>query len=247
MKLKIIYETRGKAKEYAPYGLTIYKGCDFGCTYCSVPLTKKVDRELFKSDVSVAKEDFLSKVEKDCKKLKGTDREVLISFTSDPYNDLNEYTRLTRDVLKLFRTYSIPFTVLTKGGLRAVRDFDLYTEKDSFATTLTFLDEVLSKKWEPNAPIPKDRIESLRLAKERNIQTWVSLEPVINPTETLELINETAEYVDLYKIGKLNYNKEVEDTVDWLKFVNDVELLLRSLGKEYILKDSLKDIKFKNI
>lgn len=32
MKLKVIYNTRGKAREYASYGLTIYNGCDFGCT-----------------------------------------------------------------------------------------------------------------------------------------------------------------------------------------------------------------------
>lgn len=246
MKLKVIYETRGKAREYAPLGLSIYKGCDFGCTYCSVPKTKNVDKELFKTDVTVFKNDFLAKLESDCVKLAGTDKDVLLSFTSDCYNNLNEKVGLTRDALAILRKYAIPFTVLTKGGLRACADFDLYKAGvDAYAVTLTFLDEKKGRAFEPEAASPSERIASLKMAKMKGIKTWVSLEPVIDPVETLAVIKEVAPFTDLFKIGKINYEEELENAVDWAKFVVDVEELLATVGNAYILKEGLLAYKMK--
>ena len=79
--------------------------------------------------------------------------------------------------------------MLTKGGNRASRDFDLYKAGDAFATTLTFISEEKSKEWEPNAPLPWDRINTLKQAHDLGIETWVSLEQTIEPIETLKIID----------------------------------------------------------
>ena len=80
-------------------------------------------------------------------------------------------------------------------------DFDLLRPGDEFATTLTFLDEQKSRQWEPGTAIPEERIESLRKAHELGIRTRVSLEPIIEPAESIEIIRRTHTFVDLFKVG----------------------------------------------
>lgn len=73
----------------------------------------------------------------------------------------------------------------------------------------------------------------------RGIKTWVSLEPVIDPGQALELIRELHPIVDHWKVGKLNYQAL---DVDWIKFREDVKALLESLGADYYLKKSLTEL-----
>jgi DNA repair photolyase len=236
--LKIIYSPKGRAKEYGELALNIYNSCNFGCTYCYVPAILHTDRETFHKDIK-ARDNLLEKVEKDCKS--GLiDRPVHLCFTCDPYQDIDLELQLTREVLKLFKQYNINFQMLTKGAMRAARDFDLYKSGDSFGTTLTMLPlNQFTKFWEPNAPSNADRFESLLVAHEEGIKTWVSLEPVIFPEDTLEIIRITQSYVDLYKVGTINYN-EKKKYIDWKDFGHKAIELLESYGKEYYIKDDLK-------
>jgi hypothetical protein len=85
--------------------------------------------------------------------------------------------------------------------------------------------------------MPDDRIQSLRVAKEREITTWVSFEPVIMPLYVYRLYEQTRDFVDLYKIGKMNHQ---ESDVDWRAFgMKMVEMCERD-GKKYIIKDALR-------
>lgn len=238
MKLKVIYEPKGRAKEYSDYALNIYNGCDFGCKYCFAPGVLKRDKENFHANI-LERDKFLEKLEIDCKNLAGLKNKVLLCFTCDPYNTLDNTLMTTRKVLELFKTYNINFHVLTKGGKRAERDFDLYKPGDAFASTLTFVDNVKSKEWEPNASLGIERIETLKKAKSLGIETWVSLEPVIDPNETLKIIEHTNEFVDFYKVGTLNYH-DLAKTIDWKNFVIEAVSLLDSYSKNYYIKDDLK-------
>jgi DNA repair photolyase len=238
MKLKAIYKPRGRAKEYSEYALTIYTGCDFGCKYCFVPNVLNLDRENFHEEL-LERDNFLENVEKDCIKLEGLKERVLLCFTCDPYNSLDLKTETTRKVLELFKKYNINFHILTKGGSRAKRDFDLYKPGDAFASTLTFVDDNKSKEWEPNAPLASDRIQTIKLAHSLGIETWVSLEPVVDPEESLKIIELTHEYVDLYKVGTLNY-MELENEIDWKDFGTRAIALLEKYGKNYYIKNDLK-------
>lgn len=249
MSLKVIYQPKGRAKEYGDLALNIYNGCSFGCTYCFAPAVLKKDRDTFHNAVQT-RDNLLEKVEKDCKS--GLiDRPVHLCFTCDPYQYIDTDLQTTREVLRFFKKHNINFQMLTKGGMRAARDFDLYKQGDSFGTTLTFLPHNrYAEYFEPHNN-PSDRFESLYIAHDEGIKTWVSLEPVIYPTDTLELIRITQSYVDLYKVGKLNTNnckssptytqlREIEKSTDWKAFGHKVIDLLESLGKEYYIKDDLK-------
>jgi DNA repair photolyase len=178
----------------------------------------------------------------------GTDKRVLLCFTCDAYQPLDDKEQLTRSVIKVLKKNDIHFQILTKGGLSATRDFDLYQDGDAFATTLTYTDENESGAKEPGAALPAERIEAIRIAHERKIETWVSLEPVMDIEQSLEIIRMTHEFVDLYKIGKLNH---FYSEIDWRKFGIKAIDLCHKLKKSYYVKndlaESLKGVEFTNI
>ena len=232
-KLKAIYRPKGEALGYAPYGLNLYGGCSHRCIYCYNQY------RFHRSCNSLLKKATLENIEADLKLMRGNMEPVHLSFVGDPYDKGRQDNGHTRKVLELFREYDHPFQVLTKGGIKAAHDFDLYGHDDRFGVTLTFINPENSISWEPCAASPADRIESLRMAHERGIKTWVSLEPVIDPAQTLELIEATTEYVDFYGVGKWNHDKRASE-IDWPKFRADAEELLKRYGKDYKIKAALE-------
>ena len=110
-------------------------------------------------------------------------------------------------------------------------------------TTLTFDNEADSMENEPNAAMPAERIETLKILKENGIKTWVSIEPVINPIQSLNLINQSIGVTDHYKIGKLNHDPEAESKINWVAFLDGAVKMLRSFNKKFYIKADL--LKFK--
>lgn len=86
----------------------------------------------------------------------------------------------------------------------------------------------------------QSRLRILRKAHEMGIYTWVSMEPVIIPDEALQVIRKAHDYVDFWKVGKLNHNKAVEQSVDWPKFRDDATALLEHYGCKYYIKEDLR-------
>lgn len=128
--------------------------------------------------------------------------------------------------------------ILTKGGKRSERDFDLLGKNDTYAATLTFIDKRLSAEFEPYASLPKERFDALLKAHDLGIPTWVSLEPVIDPAETIKIIRQTSDYVDMYKIGVWNYDKRANE-LDYSGFVRKAIELINSTGAQYYIKKDL--------
>jgi len=90
-------------------------------------------------------------------------------------------------------------------------------------------------QWEPGAALPLDRITSLTEAHSLGIQTWASLEPVIDPKQSLEIILATASFADHFKIGKWNHDPAANQ-IDWKSFGKAAVALCERLGKKYYLK-----------
>jgi DNA repair photolyase len=238
----IIYETRGKAREYSELAANLYGGCDHGCAYCYAPSATFKSREVFHKPW--VRKNVMAQFEKDCVELrkKHEKRPVLLSFTTDPYQKLDCTEKLTRCAIKTLDKYGLSVTILTKGGRRSERDFGLLMDmpgRSQYGATLVFTDETMRKEIEPGAAPTKERIESLELAHSMGISTFVSMEPVWGPIQTLELIEETIDFVDFYKVGKLNYSP-VAKTIDWKKFGNDAVTLLEKHDKEYYIKEDLR-------
>jgi DNA repair photolyase len=160
----------------------------------------------------------------------------MFSFTTDVYNPFN--TALTRPAIETLIEHGLGFCVLTKAGTRAWCDYDLYrSDRDGFASTLTSLDERFSRKWERNAASPNDRIAALKAFHERGIFTWVSLEPTLNIDASLAIVEATHGFVDLYKVGRVNY-LPMTKTTDWRDYtLRMLDTLDRVNARHYIKKD----------
>jgi hypothetical protein len=70
------------------------------------------------------------------------------------------------------------------------------------------------------------------------IFTWVSVEPVVDPAEAIKVVETLRGEVDLWKIGKLNHDREREASIDWHRFLMDVEAALE--GHHYLIKKDLE-------
>lgn len=238
---KIIYKPSGKAGEYADYAVNLYNGCSHGCVYCYASMIMHKTKEDF-AKVGQRK-NLLENLQKDIEYLSTCPQKVnsiFLCFTCDPYQPIEQEYKFTHQAIELLHQVGISVMILTKAGKLPLRDFDLLTNKDQFGVTLTLLEDEDSIKWEPNAALPCDRMAALKVAHDHGIKTWVSLEPVINPEATLDLIRLTYNVVDMYKVGILNYHPHTQ-TINWAKFGHDVIALLESLGKKYYIKKDLQE------
>jgi len=241
--MPIVYEPAGKAREYAPLAANLYSGCSHGCKYCFGGCVLRKTVAEFHANVR-PKKDVLERFGKDAVRLRGDDREILLSFVTDPYQPVEMDLKITREAIKILIRNELRFTILTKGGTRATRDFDLLEgyDKCSFGTTLVFDSISDEREWEPMAPGTNDRIVAIRAAKVLGIRTWVSLEPVIDPKQALKLIRDLHDVVDHWKVGKINYRPEIERKIDWKDFTHEIVGLLDNLRASYYIKESLRDI-----
>jgi len=232
--MSVIYEPRGKAKEYCELAVNLYHGCDHGCLYCYAPNATYKSREEF-SKPKIRK-GIIEAIKKEAPAYRG--REVLLCFTCDPYSRFARETDITRRAIMALHDGGVNINILSKGGLRCVRDFDILKSGDKFGQTLTFMDEADSSEWEPGAATPAARILCLEEAHERGIFTWASLEPVIKPETTLHIIEQTHEFVDMFKVGKWNHDKRANE-IDWRDFGTKAVTLLKKLNKKYMIKKDL--------
>jgi DNA repair photolyase len=239
--MNVIYEPKGRAREYSELACNLYRGCTHGCRYCYAPATMRTTGDKWHGKAEPRK-DILRLLEKDAKKLNGDNRSILFCFLCDPYQPLERTEHLTRQALKIMAQYHLNNQVLTKGCADIILD-DLELMKKAhtkLGITLCFADDDLRQKWEPKASTVGDRLNILKTTHKSGIFTWVSLEPVIDPGQALEVIKMANEYVDFWKIGKLNHMKKYECAVDWGKFLFDAKSILNKLGAKYYIKNDLR-------
>lgn len=233
----IIYAPCGQAGEYSALACNPYRGCGHKCAYCYVPNVLKMPRLEFDAG-AVPREDFEARLLRDAQKYQaaGITEQVMLSFTTDPYHPGD--CSLTRRTILTLIEHGLGFCTLTKGGMKAARDIQLFRPlRDAFACTLTSLDWDFANKWERGAAPPSDRLAALKMFHRRGIFTWVSLEPVIDVAATLTVIAATYRYVDLYKVGRVNY-VGIGKTIDWAHFTGEVlDLMARTGAKHYIKRD----------
>jgi len=239
----IIYTPRGKAREYSPYALNIYNGCDHNCKYCYVKILK-LQRYKLNNEIEPRK-DIIEKLEKQLKRQEITEQ-VLLCFMGDPYCKVDIKYETTREVLNILLKYNIPTAILSKGGKRILRDIDLFKKfkKIKVGATLTLQDEKESLEYEPNAALPRERIEVLKKLHNEGIKTWVSFEPVIRPLTTYQLLELSYPFVDQYKVGKMNHYILGTD-VNWGEFGDNIVKKLIKYKKDFYIKKDL--YKYMNI
>lgn len=233
----VIYEPKGRAAEYADLACNLYLTCSHGCRYCYVPQTIRANPNAFFS-AGEYRSGIATRLQEDARMIRlfGDDRSVLFCFACDPFQNLED--GIAEEALSIMRSNRVSFITLTKSGSRALDLIHYYSERDTFAASLTFSSDEKSRQWEPNAALPSDRIEGLELAKQAGIKTWASIEPVIDANESLEIIERSAPWVDHFKIGAVS-QRDLQARVNWDDFARQAISLVRKLGKTWLIKNEL--------
>nr|WP_321349755.1 radical SAM protein [uncultured Methanoregula sp.] len=241
--MRIIYEPRGRALEYAPLAVSLYRGCSHGCTYCFAPDVIHADREQFLQ--ATPRKNAIPMLKADAAELAaaGDKREILMSFTTDPYQPIEQSYQLTAVAIGVLINAGLNFTILTKAGIPSLIDLERIQDAPDlfrYGTTLTLNREDERMKWEPFAAPTVDRCKALRIMHEHGIRTWVSLEPMIDPDQTLFLISVTHPYVDEYRLGALNHSEKKLTDAEMVDFVGKAHTLLKFYNKKFIFKKDLQ-------
>lgn len=231
--MNTIYEPKGKANEYGKLALNIYNGCPHSCTYCYVPNVLKKDRPQFHGSCT-PRENIVEETKKYLAKnpeLKG--QHIFLCFTTDPF-PMGIDHEPTRQIIKAIHDSGNFVQVLTK-GLLTVEELSWLYNEDILGITISCGTE-LAKIIEPNAANSTKRLNMLRFAKnECGIKTFVSCEPVFEVEAIYDLI--CYNFIDEYKIGKLNYAKS---DIDWKAFGDECERLCKLHNRKYYIKESLR-------
>lgn len=268
LKGKLLYQPKGPAGEYAKWAVNLHNGCSHGCTYCynrrgllshafgetarlaapillrakaiqkNVHWTVELDEaEQEHACIKKAVEDIIAS---DTNKIGASrlqaDGGVFFSFKCDPLEEGNE--DVTWCAMRCLWASAIPVTVLTKTV--RYKDRVLQGAKTGLLTvglTLTGHDEM-----EPNAPSNEERIEALKTLHERNVKTFVSLEPVISFYASLSMIEQAAPYCKEFRIGLMSpYKKDRYSIIDLVDFIDQVNSLRKKHNLDILWKHSVLD------
>ena len=235
MSNKAIYKPQGKAGEYSEWACNLYNGCSNGCAYCylkrgvmsgvlgaySPTLKKSLGDSPDKAYKVFLKELGLHKAN-----IIGTKGNLFFTFTSDPF--LIETIELNMMCVSKTLDEGVGVVMLTKRA-----DFlehpafkkllgNSNIGKLSIGFTLTGRDDL-----EPNASSNQDRIAAMRkLHEEPGVRTWASIEPIIDLGLSFQMIQQTMNFCDNYKIGIVSGRKPPYTPYDVKCFYNEVRGLI---------------------
>jgi len=211
---RLIYHPAGRAGEFAEVACNPYRGCAHACKYCYVPLLPPYPaRAAFHAQVAARQfgnieRELAFKSDKD----EWTRTPVLFSFTTDPYQPLERELEHTRSLIRAIKAHGFAVNILTKNPELVLRDLDILDPAtDMIGTTLTTMSIGEAARWEPGSPTPTARVTALHRLHREGFFTWVSLEPIIQVSSTIDVLAATAPFVDHYKAGLLNYASRLKD------------------------------------
>lgn len=247
----VIKSPRGAAAEYAKHSFSAYKRCTNGCAYCYLNrgvLSKELGtgipelRSCFTSEDDVAR-----KFERELKAHKEqliADGGLFFSFITDPC--LPETISLTKTCAIIAMRRGVPVTILTKMAHwiyspihSNLLNIGAETSLLCIGFTLTGHDEL-----EPNADSNDARILAMKLLHETGIKTFASIEPIIDFDSSLSMIEQTAGFCDLYRIGlRSGVKSDYYDNEKLCFFMGQVEgtLVLKLSKAKVYWKESVRE------
>ncbi|MEG1545401.1 MAG: hypothetical protein RR382_12925 [Tannerellaceae bacterium] len=239
---KAIYKPKGKAGEYARYACNFFVGCSNDCSYCyckkgvlghAMGGAEVKLKKCFK-DKEHAFQVFQIEAINNLQELRK--HGLFFTFTSDPL--LSETIQLTLNAIRFCVEHDIKVKVLSKCAdniEHIIPAFPQWKNGVAFGFTLTGHDEL-----EPNASTNDERIQAMMLLKMYGYKTFASIEPIVDLDSSMDMIEETAGYCDLYKIGLMS-GKEM-DKYELLEFVGRVLVIAKQYNFKVYLKDSVTKI-----
>ena len=266
--LKILSRPKGNAEEYGKWSVNPYIGCSHGCLYCY--LKKGPSGAYLGQDKPVLKKGVMNEehayhlamaeiIEHRDEIIR--DGGLFMTFTSDPC--LMETYDLFADINFWACIHGIPVTILTKCAYDIPKKCEGIPKRPCFSPfcisskmlaigwTLTGHDEL-----EPNAATNSERLRYMKIASDKGMMTWASIEPVIDFPSSLDMIYQALNAgCQHFKIGLLTNNTRLVrkpfefgehkfdafKVEDCLHFIEDVMRLTAGKATVY-WKQSVRDL-----
>ena len=241
---KLIYQPKGKAREYSPWACNLYNGCTNNCSYCynkkgvgSKLLGKEgVTLKSGFKDIEEAHLTFVKELDKYKDNILADGKGLFFNFVSDPFLEETWVLNYWCAQYALRRGVSCVFLSKKRPHSSMIELFVKYKTMVKVGFTLTGMDEL-----EPNADTNSERIEAIRDLENRGVRTWASIEPIINVARSLYLMSRAynvgcREFKIGVLSGKKNYTpRDISDfkqNVD--EFFPDCTILWKNSLLEYI-------------
>ncbi|MGZ7108176.1 MAG: radical SAM protein [Methanobacterium sp.] len=176
------------------YTLNPFKGCEFNCLYCYIHGSHYGGGETHKFKVKSNAAEILKKQLK--RRAKNKEYGFIgIASSTEPYSQIEKELKLTRSLLQIIARFKFPVSILTRSKL-VLRDMDILKKINENAILPSDLkhklrggamisfsfstpDEKLAKIFEPNAPTPKERLETMKKFKDEGFQTGIWFMPIL--------------------------------------------------------------------
>jgi len=187
------------------YTLNPYSGCSFNCVYCYTRGSKYGAHMVNGLAVKINGPEVLVKQLKNRARKKEYGFIALASAT-DPYLPVEKELQITREMLRIILRFHFPVHILTRSPL-IIRDLDILRKIGEMAvlpreletkldngviTSFSFsnMDEKLTKIFEPGAPSPHERLETMKRCKEEGFLVGAIFMPI------LPFLSDSEEHLD---------------------------------------------------
>lgn len=224
------------------YAVNFFNGCSNGCSYCynkrgvaskvcgaPMPVMKKGYKD--ENELWQAFCNELFKHLNDIRK-----HELFLSFTTDPF--LEECVGMTNWVLRIATLARVHVYILSKIPYPYNLGSFFISKYVHIGMTLTGCDLM-----EEYAPANKVRIDFLRHLHDYGIDTFASIEPIIDFESSLGMILAAAPFTNEFRIGLMSPYKKGRYTKEGMNdFVNKVLDLQRIYEFEIMWKSSFRKL-----
>lgn len=160
------------------YTLNCYGGCLHGCVYCYARFMERFHPhvEPWGQFVDV-KLGVVEALRRQIRRL--SPGRVFISSACDGWQPVEAIFGLSRRSAELLLAHGFSVSILTKSEL-IVHDLDRFADRPvTIGVSVSTLDCELARLWEPKAAPPSKRLEVLRAARARGLQTTLMIAPVL--------------------------------------------------------------------
>lgn len=234
--------TGSGTKEWAEVTENIQRGCVNDCLYCYAAHNANRFGQRYRDQWA---EEVLTK-RAQINSYPARDGVVMFPSSHDitPFN-VEHFIRVAALILKKGNRLLIVSKPRRECIGRVMDALEPWREQILFRFTIGALDELLTKFWEPGAPHPLDRLDSLSDAEARGFARSVSIEPMLaGAEETLRVVENVLSYSpETVWIGKMNKSRlrvsmtsrEIAEAVRLVEVQQRDEEILR-------LYDALKDV-----
>lgn len=163
-----------------------YRGCEHGCSYCFARPTHAylgLSPGLDFETKLIARPNAAEVLRKELSASRYKVAPIAIGTNTDPYQPIERDRAIVRDCLQVLSEFNHPVAIVTKGTL-IERDLDVLVPMAAkglvrVGISLTTLDPVLSRRMEPRAPGPMQRLRVIRALSGAGVPVRVMTSPVV--------------------------------------------------------------------